>query len=342
MMEQERESDPAFVPQTAFIPFYHRELPALPVKLDSEFCISNQGLSLITGEGELTALAFNLACRDAFGGNLLYLRLDEIPQYSPFITFLNKKLASGSKCNAVQISRELQTWPPLAASIPDPRYFIWLIAFSGQSLWKRWQHARSRWSFLEDNLSLHAESEKRFTHLIIEGEVNFEPQAEFQAVMRRLKTQGMNILIVTPEAPPSIINNDIWDSVISTKRWRTHRCGERRLVAEVRDHTETRLFQLRYIVRKNKEIWISIPDKRDFLRKPVKAMMDAGLKSKEIVAEINRWGVLQRPLTEASLAALKRFWGFRTYRLEKKPRIRRTIQLEQQETFPLPSSDETM
>ncbi len=93
MMEQERESDPVFVSQTAFIPFYNRELPALPVKLDSEFCISNQGLSLITGEGELTALAFNLACRDAFGGNLLYLRLDEIPQYSPFITFLNKNIS---------------------------------------------------------------------------------------------------------------------------------------------------------------------------------------------------------------------------------------------------------
>ena len=55
--------------------------------------------------------------------------------------------------------------------------------------------------------------------------------------------------------------------------------------------------------------------------------MAAGLNAKQIVAAINaRYQGLNKPLTESALAAMKRFWGFRTYRPEKKPRTKRTVQ----------------
>lgn len=151
----------------------------------------------------------------------------------------------------------------------------------------------------------------------------------------------MTVLIVTPEAPNKISRNAIWDTVITMKKWRAHHCGNHRLVAEIRTRTGKRNCQVRY--QEKEKLWLFTPDKRDFLREPVRAMMAAGLNAKQIVAAINASNFgSTKPLTESSLAALKRFWGFRTYRPEKKPRTRRHTQCECQETFPLLSSDETM
>ena len=171
--------------------------------------------------------------------------------------------------------------------------------------------------------------------------MNFESQSDFYAVMKRLKKKEVTVLIVTPKPPRGISRNAIWDTVITMRRWRTHHCGKHNLVAEIRTHSGKRNCKACYQEKENR--WTYTPDKKDVLKEPVREMMAAGLNAKQIVAAINASNLgLNKPLTESSLASMKRFWGFRTYRPEKKPRIRRTIQLEQQEMFPLPSSDETM
>ena len=185
-----------------------------------------------------------------------------------------------------------------------------------------------------------AKAGNNFAFLVLEGQVNFESQSDFYAVMKRLKKKEVTVLIVTPKPPRGISRNPIWDTVITMRRWRTHHCGKRNLVAEIRTHSGKRNCKACYQEKENR--WTYIPDKKDVLKEPVREMMAAGLNAKQIVAAINASNLgLNKPLTESSLASMKRFWGFRTYRPEKKPRTRRNIQLERQETFPLLSSDET-
>ena len=185
-----------------------------------------------------------------------------------------------------------------------------------------------------------AKAGNNFAFLVLEGQVNFESQSDFYAVMKRLKKKEVTVLIVTPKPPRGISRNAIWDTVITMRRWRKHHCGKHNLVAEIRTHSGKRNCKACYQEKENR--WTYIPDKKDVLKEPVREMMAAGLNAKQIVAAINASNLgLNKPLTESSLASMKRFWGFRTYRPEKKPRTRRNIQLERQETFPLLSSDET-
>lgn len=338
------------IPQNAQTPFDCWSLPDEENKifLHPELNIQTRGMTLITGEGNLTALAFDIAwhCVELKLGKVLYLRSDNFPEHSSFPAFLERQPSKGKNNSKstinIKFSTDLQYWPLDLSGIPPQQNFMWLIMSSKKFIWKRWPYVTSEIiSCLEANLDLCAKGGNKFTFLVLEGQVNFELQSDFYATMNRLKNNGMTVLIVTSKPPREIARNAIWDTVITMRRWRAHHCGNHRLVADIRTRTGKRNCQVRY--QEHGNFWICVPDKRDLLREPVREMMAAGLNAKQIVAAINaRYQGLNKPLTESSLASMKRFWGFRTYRPEKKPRTRRNIQLERQETFPLLSSDEKM
>lgn len=318
------------IPQNALTPFDCWSLPDEENKifLHPELNIPVEGLTLVTGEGDLTALAFDIAwrCVNLNLGKVLYLRSDNFPEYSSFPAFLERRSPRFQGTIPIQFSTELQYWPPNLSGIPPLQNFMWLIMSSKKFIWKRWPYVTSKiTSCLEANLDLCAKGGNKFAFLVLEGQVNFEPQSDFYATMNRLKNNGMTVLIVTPKPPRGISRNAIWDTVITMKKWRAHHCGNHRLVADIRTRTGKRNCQVRYQEYGNH--WICVPDKRDLLREPVREMMAAGLNAKQIVAAINaRYQGLDKPLTESALAAMKRFWGFRTYRPEKKPRTKRAVQ----------------
>ena len=334
------------IPITQSIPYLHWSLPDEENKilLYPQLNIPMREMTLITGEGDLTALAFDIA-RYSVNMNpeeVLYLHADNVPTASSFPAFLEKQTLTAPRSFPIQFSTFLQYWPPTSSDIQLLHKFWWLIISSKRFIWKRWQYAKSKAeSCLEAGLNIWAAEGRKFSILILEGQVNFEEKSDFYAVMRRLKKKGMTVLVVTPQLPRGIPHSSIWDTVITMKKWRAHHCGNHRLVASIQTRTDKRICQVRY--QEKEKLWLFTPDKRDFLREPVRAMMAARLNAKQIVAAINaRYQGLDKPLTESALAAMKRFWGFRTYRLEKKPRTRRHSQCECQETFPLLSSDETM
>ncbi|WP_337748183.1 hypothetical protein [Victivallis vadensis] len=318
------------IPQNAQTPFDCWNLPDEGNRIfwHPELNIPAKGLTLMTGEGDLTALAFDIACRcmNLNLGKLLYLRSDNFPEHSPFPAFLTKCLPAPWGVINIKFSTDLQYWPLDLSGIPPQRNFMWLVMSSKKMIWKRWPYATSNTrSSLEANLDLCAKAGNKFTFLILEGQVNFEEKPDFYATMKRLNNSGMTVLIVTSRPPRGISRNAIWDTVITMRKWRAHHCGKHRLVADIRTRTGKRNCQVRYQEYGN--FWVCIPDKRDLLREPVREMMAAGLNAKQIVAAINaRYQGLNRPLTESALAAMKRFWGFRTYRPEKKPRTKRTVQ----------------
>ena len=319
------------------IPDEHRQF------LHPELNIPVKGITLITGEGDLTALAFDITCRcmNLNLGEILYLRADNFPEHSSFPAFLERQAYRSQGTIHIHFSTQLQYWPPNLSEVPPPQNFMWLIMSSKRYIWGDWPYSKEKISWLEMSLDRSVEFGNNFTILILEGQVNFESQSDFYAVMKRLKKKEVTVLIVTPKPPRGISRNAIWDTVITMRRWRTHHCGKHNLVAEIRTHSGKRNCKACYQEKENR--WTYTPDKKDVLKEPVREMMAAGLNAKQIVAAINASNLgLNKPLTESSLASMKRFWGLRTYRPEKKPRIRRTIQLEQQEMFPLPSSDETM
>ena len=335
---------PCLIPPRDLIPFNNWSFPDEHRQfLHPELNIPVKGITLITGEGDLTALAFDITCRcmNLNLGEILYLRADNFPEHSSFPAFLKRRTPRFLETIPIQFSNDLQYWPPNLSGLPPQQNFMWLIMSSKRFIWKPWLYAKEKVSCLEASLDLCAKAGNNFAFLVLEGQVNFESQSDFYAVMKRLKKKEVTVLIVTPKPPHGISRNAIWDTVITMKKWRAHHCGNHRLVAEIRTRTGKRNCQVRYL--ENEKRWIYVPDKKDILKEPVREMMAAGLKAKQIVAAINASNLgLNKPLTESSLASMKRFWGFRTYRPEKKPRIRRTIQLEQQEMFSLPSSDETM
>lgn len=335
---------PCLIQPRDLIPFNNWSFPDEHRQfLHPELNIPVKGITLITGEGDLTGLAFDIACccMNLNLGKILYLRADNFPEQSSFPAFLERRAYRSQGTMRIHFSTQLQYWPPNLNEVPPPQNFMWLIMSSKRYIWRDWPYSKEKVSWLEMSLDRSVELGNNFTILILEGQVNFESQSDFYAVMKRLKKKEVTVLIVTPKPPRGISRNPIWDTVITMRRWRTHHCGKRNLVAEIRTHSGKRNCKACY--QENKNCWTYTPDKKDILKEPVREMMAAGLNAKQIVAAINASNLeLNKPLTESSLASMKRFWGFRTYRPEKKPRTRRHTQCECQETFPLLFSDKTM
>ena len=239
------------IPQNAQTPFDCWNLPDEGNRIfwHPELNIPAEGLTLMTGEGDLTALAFDIACRcmNLNLGKLLYLRSDNFPEHSPFPAFLTKCLPAPWGVINIKFSTDLQYWPLDLSGIPPQRNFMWLVMSSKKMIWKRWPYATSNTrSSLEANLDLCAKAGNKFTFLILEGQVNFEEKPDFYATMKRLNNSGMTVLIVTSRPPRGISRNAIWDTVITMRKWRAHHCGKHRLVADIRTRTGE---IARYVIR---------------------------------------------------------------------------------------------
>ena len=156
------------IPQNALTPFDCWSLPDEENKifLHPELNIPVEGLTLVTGEGDLTALAFDIACRcmNLNLGKLLYLRSDNFPEHSPFPAFLTKCLPAPWGVINIKFSTDLQYWPLDLSGIPPQRNFMWLVMSSKKMIWKRWPYATSNTrSSLEANLDLCAKAGNKFT-----------------------------------------------------------------------------------------------------------------------------------------------------------------------------------
>lgn len=293
--------------------------------------ISEKGLFLITGQDSLMELAFLIAnYRATFAQGIpLYLRADQFPEMSPLLSFLTEKSYNGISLFDIKYHPGLQYWPPNLSGSPPPESFRWLIVSSQESIWSQCaDFPCPPNSFLERLLELYNQKEEHFSCIILEGQFKLEPAANFSAVLHRLKARGITVVVMVPSISKTLSSKVHWDTIIKVRKWRSHHCSNHRLIADIQNASGKKRYHL-YHDEKN-QIWISRLDTRYLLREPVKALLNAGLKSREIVDVINSqpYFVLPRPLTEASLAALKRFWGFRTYKRKKRPRTRRKNQVE--------------
>lgn len=82
---------PYTIPPRDFIPFSNWCLPDNCNQfLYPELNISAKEMTLITGEGDLTALTFDIVwrCVNLYSGKLLYLHSDNFPEHSSFPDFL--------------------------------------------------------------------------------------------------------------------------------------------------------------------------------------------------------------------------------------------------------------
>ena len=131
---------PCLIQPRDLIPFNNWSFPDEHRQfLHPELNIPVKGITLITGEGDLTALAFDIVwrCVNSHLGKLLYLRSDNFPEHSPFPAFLTKCLPAPWGVINIKFSTDLQYWPLDLSGIPPQRNFMWLVMSSKKMIWKR-------------------------------------------------------------------------------------------------------------------------------------------------------------------------------------------------------------
>ena len=143
------------------IPDEHRQF------LHPELNIPVKGITLITGEGDLTALAFDITCRcmNLNLGEILYLRADNFPEHSFFPAFLERQAYRSQGTIHIHFSTQLQYWPPNLSEVPPPQNFMWLIMSSKRYIWRDWPYSKEKVSWLEMSLDRSVEFGNNFTIL---------------------------------------------------------------------------------------------------------------------------------------------------------------------------------
>ena len=146
---------PCFIQPRDLIPFNNWSIPDEHRQfLHTELNIPVKGITLITGEGNLTALAFDITCRcmNLNLGEILYLRADNFPEHSFFPAFLERQAYRSQGTIHIHFSTQLQYWPPNLSEVPPPQNFMWLIMSSKRYIWRDWPYSKEKVSWLEMSL----------------------------------------------------------------------------------------------------------------------------------------------------------------------------------------------
>ena len=267
----------------------------------------------------------------------LLIKGDTFPWESPFlkqITDMSYRGGIGYIPAGVPISPQIF---PLDLD-PDKRaeceiMFRWCIVNSEIPPWTPGNTQNSQLEDVLDYFNLGAKL------IILDGFLWNGRMSDLRKMLTRLKQREISIIVVASKMPPeNFSSRSIWDNVLSISPWRNWRCSPNNIVVDFQRKMGIKVKMRRYLCFSKERGWQEISGSYDFLRPIVTAYVRNNLTAREIVAEINgmygfaKW--LKRPMTLANLARLKREWGIRSYKPEKKPRKKKQSKVHIEESSP--------
>ena len=148
-------------------------------------------------------------------------------------------------------------------------------------------------------------------------------------MLTRLKQHKISTIVLASKFPPNNFASDpVWDNVLSISPWRNWRCSPENIVLRFQKQNGVKINIRNHLYSKDGMYWQEKKDGFDFLRPIVALWMREDKTARQIVDLINGnqnlTQRLKRPMTTANLARLKREWGMRSYKPEKKPRKPKT------------------
>lgn len=294
-------------------------------------CLFDGKVSLVVGRSNMfiAALMFTFYWRydhdlqDSPLHGPVYLRGDEYPCASHFLTELqNSKVRLGLGTVRAVAKNEFQVFPLSIECSPKAEkvWFRWVIVNKEMP---PWAVDKNFLSSLENTLEA---TEHKPQLVILDGFSWNGSMVELKKMLIRLKEKKCSVIILTDKLPPgNFAANAIWDNIIRIKPWRSWRCSPYNLVLRFQRANGRQVNIQRHILSTNGgNSWIEKQESYIFLKPLVVAWMQDGKTSVQIVHLINNdqnlYSNLKRPMTIFNLARLKREWGLRSYKPERKPR----------------------
>ena len=148
-------------------------------------------------------------------------------------------------------------------------------------------------------------------------------------MLTRLKQHKISTIVLASKFPPNNFASDpVWDNVLSISPWRNWRCSSENIVLRFQKKNGVKMNIRHHLYSKDGILWQEKFDGFDFLRPIVALWMREDKTARQIVnlinGNLNLIQRLKRPMTTANLARLKREWGLRSYKPERKPRKPKT------------------
>ena len=294
-------------------------------------CFFDGKATLITGRMDLFTLALPIIALWNFDHQDLqtplqrpvYIKGDACPPASRFLLTLQKskfKTTFVTKVPAVA-KTVFQDFPLNIWDHHDPKavMFRWVIVNQEMPPWDCQMGKLSR---LEKTL----EATRHNPSLVILDGFSWNgSMLELKKLLIRMKVRRISVIVLASKQPPNnFAHHAEWDNFVHISPWRNWRCSPSNVVLQFykRDGDKTNIRH--HLVFKDETCWQEAYDYLDFLKPVVVQEMHNGKTAVQIVKTINDCfltsGRMRRPMTTSNLARLKREWGLRTYRPEKKPR----------------------
>ena len=326
------------VPVTQLNPIneWQTELPLVGA-FSPEYFLHDKA-TLIKGTGDLfsfilTIIRYSNRVADSGAGGGVsisrpaYVKGDAHPSSSSFLKQLQKINSALTPRNfPVVCKNHFQDFPLFLEESPflGGVFFKWLVVNSAIPPWRK----------KGDQSSLFEQVLKEIhgfpTLVILEGFSWNESMADLRKMLMRLKQRHVSTIVIAPELPPNYFAlHSVWDNVVDIRPWRSWRCSPNNLVLRFLKCNGLKAGMRCHLVVENDGIfWQEKFDGFEFLRPLISQWVRDGRKAREIVYMINDnlnlSSRLRRPMTLSNLARLKREWGLRSYKPEKKPRKKRS------------------
>ena len=252
----------------------------------------------------------------------VFIRGDVCPSTSPLLEKLQDPPDKFGICQVKALTKnEFQDFPVHLTNSPYPNtvIFRWCIVNKEKAPWENQGHKCSR---LEKTLDATGHKPA----LIVLDNFSWTGSVlELKNMLLQMKNNGISVIILTSKLPPNnFASHGVWDNVIKITPWRTWRCSPYNIVLRFlkKDGLKT---NIRYHLDSDNGLyWHEKKDSYDYLKPVIVDLMRDGKTALQIVDLINNnlnlAGRLKRPMTTSNLARLKREWGLRSYKPEKKPR----------------------
>ena len=258
----------------------------------------------------------------------VYIKGDSCPSASSFMQMLQKwnSIFSWGQVPIGGLLDQFQDFPlhiikshPIADSI----IFRWCIV--NQEI-PPWEDKTNQSSRLENLLNVTGHKPDL---IIVDGFSWNGKMKDLKNMLTRLKQRGISTMVLASKFPPNNFAFDsVWDNVLSISPWRNWRCSADNIVLRFQKKNGVKMNIRHHLQSIDGEFWQEKFDGFDFLRPQVALWMRNDKTASQIVDLINGTPYLRqrlkRPMTTANLARLKREWGMRSYKPERKPRKPKT------------------
>lgn len=257
----------------------------------------------------------------------VYIKGDSCPFASPFMQILkkwNSKFILG-QVPIVSLPDQIQDFPLHISSHPCSDYILFRWCIVNQEI-PPWEDKTNQSSRLENLLKVTGHEPDL---IIVDGFSWNGKMKDLKNMLTRLKQHGISTMVLASKFPPNNFAFDsVWDNVLSICPWRNWRCSAENIVLRFQKKNGVKMNIRHHLYSKDVFFWQEKFDGFDFLRPLVTSWMRNDKTASQIVDLINDnmnlRQILKRPMTTANLARLKREWGMRSYKPERKPRKAKT------------------